>query len=226
MRVQKVIAQPLAAAEAVLNKDEKELGVAMIDIGSGSTNIAVFQQNAVWFTKILPVGGHSFTRDLAIGLQTSIEEAERIKKAIGTVSIERSETEDSIAIPGMGARSSRTITQKTVCDILRARAMELLELIGDQLQMATDGTPLNAGAVITGGGSELSGMTGLAEEVLNMPVRLGTPMGIRGLDEELLHPQYATVVGLTQFGVNDFMVATQSKGLRRFIGKVFSWIEK
>ena len=226
MRVQKVIAQPLAAAEAVLTKDEKELGVAMIDIGGGSTNIVVFQQGAVWFTKILPVGGNSFTRDLAIGLQTPIEDAERIKKASGTVSAETAETEEPVAVPGMGTRSARTVTRNTVHDILHARATELLEMIGDQLHMAANGVPLIAGAVITGGGGQLAGITELAEKVLHMPVRLGLPMGVIGLNDTLLHPEYATAVGLTLFGTKDHMAGQPADGMQRFVGKVLSWMEK
>ncbi|MDR0310499.1 MAG: cell division protein FtsA, partial [Acidobacteriota bacterium] len=223
MRVQNVIAQPLAAAEAVLTEDEKELGVAMIDIGGGSTDIAVYQQNAVRLTKILPVGGNSFTRDLAIGLQTPLEEAERIKKSSGSVLEKINETEDSLTIPGMGARPPRTVTQEDVCKILRARAMELLELIGGQLRAATDVTPLVAGAVITGGGSMLDGITELAEEILDMPARLGVPAGIRGLNNGLLHPRYATAVGLTLFGSDNSALGRPPKG---FIGKVLSWMEK
>ncbi|MCL2877193.1 MAG: cell division protein FtsA [Acidobacteria bacterium] len=226
MRVQKVIAQPLAAAEAVLTEDEKELGVAVIDIGGGSTSIAVLQHSSVRFTKILPVGGRSFTRDLAIGLQTPLEDAERIKRSSGTVSVKRTDAEDPVAVPGMGTRSSRTVTRKTVCDILRARAMELLELIGGQLRAATEGSTLVAGAVITGGGSMLDGITELAEEILNMPARQGFPMGIRGLSDELLHPEYATAVGLTLFDAENSMVGPPPGVVQRFVGKVLSWMEK
>ena len=226
MRVQKVIAQPLAAAESVLTKDERELGVAVIDIGGGSTNIAVIQHNSVRFTKILQVGGHSFTRDLSIGLQTPFEEAERIKKASGTVSTERAETEEDVEIPGMGMRSSHTVARNTVCNILRARAMELLEIIGNQLHMATDGYPLTACAVITGGGSQLDGMAELAEKILKMPVRPGTPMGIRGLSDDMQHPECASAAGLALFGANDHINGKKLNGIQRFFDRVLSWIEK
>jgi len=226
MRVQKVIAQPLAAAEAVLTKDEKELGVAMIDIGGGSTNIAVFRQNAVQFTKNLPIGGYSFTRDLAIGVQTPLEEAERIKKTSGTVLAQKVDVEETVTVPGMGVRSSRTVTRRTVCDILHARAMELLELIGDQIRAATDGSPLVAGVVITGGGGKLDGITELAEETLDMQARLGLPMGIHGMGEELQKPEYATAVGLTLFGAENPLVKPPPGGIQRFVGKFLSFMEK
>ena len=217
-----VIAQPLAASEAVLTEDEKELGVVMIDIGGGSTNLAVYQQSAVRLTKILPVGGNSFTRDLAIGLHTPLEEAERIKKSSGAVMPGVSETESSVMVPGTGTRPPRTVPQAEVCDILRARAVELLEMIGDELRAVTNGSPLVAGAVITGGGSMLDGITDLTEEILDMPVRLGVPMGISGLKNGLLHPQYATAVGLTLFNAENSMVKPQPGKLRRFLGKHFS----
>jgi len=222
MRVRKVIAQPLAAAEAVLTKDEKELGVAMIDLGGGSTNIAVFQQNAVRFTKTLPVGGHSFTRDLAIGLQTSLEDAERIKKDSGTVLSEKINEEDQVTVPGIGTRPPRTVERKIIGDILRARAIELLELIDAHIRMATDDSRLIAGIVITGGGSMLDGMIELAEEFFDMPVRLGLPMGIQGLKDELLHPEYATAVGLTLFYAGGSMPESSPKGMQWFFGKVLS----
>lgn len=226
MRVQKVIAHTLAAAEAVLTRDEKELGVAMIDIGGGSTNIAVFQRSAVQFTKTLPVGGNSFTRDLAIGLQTSIEDAERIKKDSGTVLSERDEAED-LTVSGIGARLPHTVERKNISNILRARAMELLELIGGQIRMATGGVPLIAGIVITGGGSMLDGIIELAEEFLDMPVRRGMPMGIQGLTDELLHPEYATAVGLTLFGARGpTLVTSPRRGTQWVFGKVLSWMEK
>jgi cell division protein FtsA len=226
MRVQKVIAQPLAAAEAVLTEDEKELGVAMIDIGGGSTNIAVFQQNMLRFTKIMPVGGHNFTRDLAVGIQTPIEDAERIKKDSGTVFACGNGAHESLTVPGIGMRPPHPVTQETIRDILRARAMELLELIGEQLRIATDGARLNAGAVITGGGSRLGGITELAEEILDVPARQGLPMGIRGLNVEFRQPEYAAAFGLTLLGAGDSTIGLPPNSAQRFVSRFLSWMEK
>ena len=226
MRVQKVVAQPLAAAEAVLTKDEKELGAVMIDIGGGSTNIAVFQRNAVRCTAILPIGGYSFTRDLAYGIQTPIEDAERIKKTSGTVLTEIADAEDHVTVPGIGTRSARPVERKNINDILRARAVELLELVDERLRSATDGSKLVAGIVITGGGSMLDGMMELAEEYLDMPARRGLPMGIQGLHDELVRPEYATAVGLTLFGAAGSVPVPSPKGMQWFYGKVLSLIEK
>jgi cell division protein FtsA len=203
MRVKKVILQQLASAEAVLTKDERELGTAIIDIGGGTTDIAVFLRNAVYFTSVMPVGGANFSRDLAIGLQTPMEEAERIKKDTGTVLTERVQEDEIIEAPGMGTRARRSVPRKYVCEILRARAVETLELIKDQISKAVENEKLIAGIVLTGGGSMLDGMLELAEETLGMPVRQGLPIGVRGLTNELSHPVYATAIGLALFGAEE-----------------------
>ncbi len=129
MRVKKVVLGQLASAEAVLTKDERELGTALIDIGGGTTDIAIFVRNAVQFTKVLAVGGAHFSRDLAIGLQTPMEHAERIKKDLGTVLIERIREGETAEVPGMGTRPARSVPRTAVCEILRDRAVELLELV-------------------------------------------------------------------------------------------------
>jgi cell division protein FtsA len=220
MRVKKVILQQLASAEAVLTKDEKELGAAVIDIGGGTTDIAVFMRNAVQFTKVLPVGGAHFTRDLAIGLQTPMTEAERIKKESGTVLTEKVQADETVQAPGMGTRAARSVPRSTVCNILRDRAVELLELVRDQLIKATENERLVAGIVITGGGSMLDGIMDLAEETLGLPVRQGLPLGVQGLTDELSHPVYATAIGLALFGAEE--AGYRRKGAARPNGS--SWI--
>ncbi len=197
MRVKKVILPQLASGEAVLTRDERELGTAVIDIGGGTTDIALFVKNAIHFTSILPVGGAHFTRDLAVGLQTPIEEAERIKKESGTVLLEKASEEETVEIPGIGTRSIRYLPRRMICQILRDRAVELFELVKDQIGRAIEGDNLIAGVVITGGGSMLDGIVDLAEGILEMPVRQGLPMGVQGLSQELSHPVYAASVGLT-----------------------------
>jgi cell division protein FtsA len=203
MRVRKVILQQLASAEAVLTRDERELGTAVIDIGGGTTDIAIYVRNAVQFTKVLPVGGAHFTRDLAIGLQTPIDEAERIKKESGSVLIERISEGEAVAVPGMGSRARRSIQRKMICHILRDRAVEILELVREQIWKAGESDRLVAGAVLTGGGSMLDGMLELTEDMLGMPVRQGLPLGVHGLPNELSHPVYATAIGLALFGAEE-----------------------
>jgi cell division protein FtsA len=227
MRVRKVILQQLASAEAVLTKDERDLGTAVIDIGGGTTDIAVFVRNAVQFTKVLPVGGAHFSRDLAIGLQTPMEDAERIKKESGTVLTERFSEDETIIVPGMGTRAARAVPRKAVCGILRDRAVELLELVKDQLWKVGESERLIAGAIITGGGSLLDGMLELAEETLGMPVRQGLPLGVRGLTDEVSHPVYATAVGLALFGAEEAGYRKKSSGKTNsspwLFNRILSW---
>jgi cell division protein FtsA len=227
MRVRKVILQQLASAEAVLTKDERELGTAVIDIGGGTTDIAVFVRNAVQFTKVLPVGGAHFSRDLAIGLQTPMEDAERIKRESGTVLTERFSEDETIIVPGMGTRAARAVPRKAVCGILRDRAVELLELVKDQLGKVAENERLIAGAIITGGGSLLDGMLELAEETLGMPVRQGLPLGVRGLTDEVSHPVYATAVGLALFGAEEAGYRKKSSGRANsspwLFNRILSW---
>jgi cell division protein FtsA len=228
MRVKKVILQQLASAEAVLTRDEKELGTAVIDIGGGTTDIAIFVRNAVQFTSVLPVGGAHFTRDLAIGLQTPMDEAERLKREMGTVLTERILEGETAEVPGMGTRSSRSVPRKLVCEILRARAVELLELIKDQIWKARENERLIAGVVVTGGGSMLDGMLELTEEALGMPVRQGLPIGVHGLTHELSHPVYATAIGLALFGAEE--AGFRKKGLGKagnspwLFNRILSWV--
>lgn len=230
MRVKRVILQQLASAEAVLTRDERELGTAVIDIGGGTTDIAVFIKNAVQFTKVLAVGGAHFTRDLAIGLQTPMEDAERIKKESGTVLTERTLEGEAVVISGMGTRAARSVSRRAICDILRDRAAEILELIKDQLWKAVENERLIAGVVITGGGSMLDGMLELTEEILGLPVRQGLPLGVRGLTEELSHPVYATSVGLALYGAEEAGYRKKNigktNGSSGFFGKILSWTGK
>jgi cell division protein FtsA len=227
MRVKRVILQQLASAEAVLTRDEKELGAVVIDIGGGTTDIAVFVKNAIQFTAVLPVGGAHFTRDLAIGLQTPMEDAERIKKESGTVLTERLLEGEAALVPGMGSRAARSVPRQIICGILRDRAVELLELIKDQIWKARENERLIAGVVLTGGGSMLDGMLDLTEDILGMPARQGLPLGVQGLTDELSHPVYATAIGLALFGAEDAGYRKKSPGRPNgapwLFNRILSW---
>ncbi len=200
MRVSKVMLQHLASAESVLTADEKDLGAAVVDIGGGTTDIALFARNAIRFTSFLPVGGAHFTRDLAIGLRIPIEEAERIKNESGSVLIDEIGSDEVVEAVGVGATEMRSYTRLSLCRFLRERACELLELVKDKLAGASDDDRAIAGIVLTGGGSALDGMVELAEEILQLPVRQGLPSGIQGLTDDLSHPVYATAIGLAKLG--------------------------
>jgi cell division protein FtsA len=229
MRVNRTVLQQLASAEAVLTPDEKELGAAVIDIGGGTTDVALFVKGSIRFTSVLPVGGAHFTRDLAVGLRTPIEDAERIKKAYGTVIEEKIADDEVVEVPGVGTRSARDLPRKMICDILTARGVELMELVKKQLISSGEQEKAVAGVVLTGGGSMLEGMLELSEQILEMPVRQGVPRSVHGLVDELCHPVYATAIGLAMFGAQE-----SGKGRKRhpgkagstplFINRLLSWV--
>lgn len=228
MRVSKVVLPQLAGARAVLTTDESELGAALIDIGGGTVDIALILRDALRYCYVLPVGGWHFTRDLAVGLRTTIEEAERIKKEHGSVHIQPTADDEVAEYVGVATRGPRDFPRSHICGILRARAVEMLELIKDRISRSGFRDQLAAGAVLTGGGSMLAGLLPLAEQILEMPVRQGLPQSLPGLPEDLIHPVYATAVGLTLF-------ASQNGGPHRsqcgkansttgFVNRFLSWI--
>ncbi len=229
MRVQRVILQNLASAESVLTPEERELGAAVIDIGGGTADIAVFARNAIRFTSVIPVGGLHFTRDLAIGLRTPMEDAERLKRDIGTLNGSTIAEDEIIEVPGIGARSTRQMPRKVACQMLQDRAVELMELIKGQLDRGCERKQLLGGAVLTGGGSLLPGMVDLAEQILEMPARLGIPLGVQGLTDALAHPAYACVVGLAALSTRSDGDPHRYSGnpgpLPGLINRVLSWVE-
>jgi cell division protein FtsA len=228
MRVRKVVLQQLASAEAVLTPDEKELGAVVIDIGGGTTDTALFVKKAIRSSSVIPVGGAHFTRDLAVGLRTPIEDAERIKKEFGSVMPEGIADDEVVETPGVGTRDPRNLPRKMVCEILRARAVELLELVKDQIATSGEREQLLAGAILTGGGSMLNGIIALAEEILEMPVRQGFAQDVQGLTEELSHPVYAGAIGLAIFearGGNDHMKpAGKGPSSPWPMSRILSWV--
>ncbi len=228
LRVGKVMLQHLASAESVLTADEKDLGVAVVDIGGGITDISLFAHNAIRFTSFLPIGGAHFTRDLAIGLRLPIEEAERIKKESGSVLVDEIEADEVVEAMGVGAGERRSCTRLSVCRYLKERAVELMELVKDKLSGTGESDFPIAGVVLTGGGSALDGMVELAEEILEMPVRQGLPYGVQGLTEDLSHPVYATAIGLAKLGFSQAFDRRNFPGKRNspswIINRFLSWV--
>jgi cell division protein FtsA len=203
MRVRKVVLQQLASAEAVLTRDEKDLGSAVIDIGGGTTDIAVYHNGSIRFTGVIPVGGMHFTRDVAVGLRTPVADAERLKKELGTVAVEGVAEDELVDAPGVASKGLRQVPRIVMARILQDRANELLELVRDEIARAGCTGQLVSGAVITGGGSLLDGMVEAAEEILQVPVRPGLPQGLTGLSNQLSHPVYATAIGLALLGTRE-----------------------
>ncbi len=229
MRVNRVILQNLASAEAVLTREEREMGASVIDIGGSTTDLATFARNNLRSTLVLPVGGLHFTRDLAIGLRTPIEDAERLKKEIGALDLSIIAEDETITVPGIGTRSARPMPRKLACQILLDRAVELLELIKENLAQVSDRDQSLGGVVLTGGGSLLAGLAELAERILEVPVRSGLPLGVHGLTEELVHPVYATAVGLALLSAKQvgdpFRISGKAGSPLSFVQRVLSWVE-
>ena len=196
IKVKRVILQSLASGEAVLTPEEKDLGTAIIDIGCGTTDIAVYIKDSICHTSVIPVAGFHFTNDLVEALHISREEAERIKLEFGSVLPEQIEPEDMLDTRELGTRGTLCFPRKEICEYLYDRGAELLNLVKDNIFESTARDKLIGGAVLTGGGSRMEGMVELAERILEMPVRLGIPDGFEGLTEELAHPAYSCAVGL------------------------------
>lgn len=195
-----IVLEPLASAQAVLSSDERDLGVCMIDIGGGTTDIAVFADGSIKNTAVLSLGGYHLTNDIAIGLRTPFEEAERIKKTFGVASARYLASDDVLTVPSVGGRRPREVSRKILCEIIEPRAEEILSLARQEIVRSGLADRIPSGIVLTGGASALAGISELAEEIFEAPVRLGSPENVGGLLEIVRSPMYATGVGLVNYG--------------------------
>jgi cell division protein FtsA len=201
-----IVLEPLASAEASLADDERELGVCLIDIGGGTTDVAVFGDGSIKHTSVLGLGGYHISNDIAVGLRTPFEEAERIKKRFGVAAARFLGSDDVISVPSVGGRRPREVSRKILCEIIEPRVDEILSLGRQAVVQAGLEGKIPAGLVLTGGCSALAGLIDLAEEIFEAPVRPGIPTNIGGLQDVVRGPMYATGVGLVLFG------ASQSRG--------------
>ena len=190
------VLEPLASAESSLTQDERDLGVCLLDIGGGTTDIVVFGGGVVRHTGTVAIGGDHFTNDLAVGLRTPIPEAEKIKRERGCAAAQLLKEDESFEIASVGDRPPRGIFSRMLTDIMEPRTQELLSLICDDLRRAGLDTQIPAGFVLAGGGARLNGLTELMEESFHLPVRIAEPWGITDMPEVVAQPEYATVVGL------------------------------
>ena len=193
--------EQLAIAESMLTRDEKELGVALIDIGGGTTDLAVFERGSLWHTAVLPVGGDHFTNDLAVGLRTPIPDAERLKVKHGCALSSLVEGDEAIEVPSVGGRRPRLLSRQVMAEILQPRAEEVFSLIREEILRAGFDRLLNAGVVLAGGGSLLPGIVEVAESIFDLPVRIGHPI-VPNVQDQDAALQFATAVGLALFGFN------------------------
>ncbi len=197
-----IVLEPLASAEASLAEDERDLGVCLIDIGGGTTDIAVFADGSIKHTSVLGLGGYHISNDIAVGLRTPFEEAERIKKKFGVAAARYLGSDDVISVRSVGGRRPRQVSRKILCEIIEPRVDEILSLARQELVKAGLEDKIPSGVVMTGGCSALEGLTDLAEEIFEAPVRPGTPSQIGGLQDVVRGPMYATGVGLALFGAS------------------------
>lgn len=200
LNVVDIVLEPLASAEAVLAGDERDLGVCLIDIGGGTTDLAVFADGSIQHTSVLGLGGYHITNDIAVGLRTPFEEAERIKKRFGVASARYLGSDDVITVPSVGGRRPREISRKILCEIIEPRVDEVLTLARQELLKAGLDGRIPSGVVLTGGCSALQGIADLAEEIFESPVRSGIPTRVGGLQDVVRSPMYATGVGLVLHG--------------------------
>ena len=194
-----VILEPLASSLAVLEEDEKELGVCLVDIGGGTTDIAVFSEGSIRHTAILPIAGDQVTKDIAIALRTPTHAAEEIKNKYGSALLRLAPEAEMIDVPGVGDQSTQKLPRSSLADVIEPRIEELFLLIQSELRHSGFEEILGAGVVLTGGSSRMEGMIELAEEVFRMPVRLGLPKYVGGLSEVVRSPVFSTGIGLVLF---------------------------
>jgi cell division protein FtsA len=195
-----IVLEQLASAEAVLTPDEKELGVALIDIGGGTTDIAIFVDGAIKHTSVLSLGGNHLTNDIAVGLRTPAQEAERIKQKWGCCLTSMVGKDETIEVPSVGGREPRVLSRQLLAEILEPRVEEIFTLVNRELIKSGFENRISSGLVLTGGSAILPGMPELGEQIFNLPVRRGLPQGIGGLADVVNSPIYATAVGLVKYG--------------------------
>lgn len=202
LNVEHLVVQQLASSQAVLTRDERDLGVILVDIGGGTADIAVFSGGAVVHTAVIALGGDHVTRDIAIGLGCAAPDAEALKRRYGVAVRKRVERDETFEIPGVGGRPARQASKRMLAEIIEPRVGEIFGLVAAELSRAGINTILPAGAVITGGCTELEGMAELAERALGVSVRVGVPRDLRGPFSDLAVPGYATSVGLVLYAAS------------------------
>ncbi len=229
LTVSDIILEQLASSHAVLTEDEKELGVCLVDIGGGTTDIAVFADGAIRHTAVIPIAGDQVTNDIAIALRTPTQSAEEIKLNYACAVVDLANANQTIEVPSVGERPGRRIASKVLAEVVGARYEELFSLVQAELRRSGFEDLVTAGIVLTGGASAVSGVTVLAESVFQMPVRLGMPQHVKGMSDIMQNPAYATGIGLllhgyqqqTEYGY-DPALGTSVKGLW---GRMRSWLQ-
>ncbi len=228
--VRDLVLEPLASSYAVLTQDERELGVALLDFGGGTSDIAIFFDGSIRHTSVIGFGGEYVTRDIALGLKTPLEQAEKIKLEHGCALESRARDDQVISIPGVGGRPPREVSRGVLASIIQPRIQEIFELALHEIRNSGCYDLLTTGVVLTGGGALLEGVDELAEEVLGLPVKIGRPIGLGGLMETAGSPIYSTGVGLVLYGMvhqdqMDVFRGDESKIFQKIFRRMKQWFE-
>ncbi|MFQ5737997.1 MAG: cell division protein FtsA [Acidobacteriota bacterium] len=213
--VDAVVMQQLASSQSILSEDEMELGTVLVDIGGGTTDLAVYSHKSICHSAVLAMGGAMITKDIAIGLRTPIQEAEQLKKEAGCAFPESVPSEEVVEISEVGSGCQRSVSRQRLCRIVRARCDEILQAVAKTIHEVGVDQELITGLVLTGGGSLLDGLRDRAEQITEMPVRLGYPVNVVAPESEVFHPAYCTALGLIQYARNQGRLAQFQWGTLR-----------
>jgi len=232
VEVEGIALEQFAAADAVLAPDETEMGVALIDVGGGTTSMVIYERGALRHIAVLPTGGEHVTNDIAVGLRTPVPEAERIKRRFGCALASLVDHEDTLEVPSVGGRKARVLSRQILCEIIQPRVEEIFAMVAEELVRSGFDRSLHAGVVLTGGGAMLEGITEIAEDALDVPVRKGAPADLGGLADTVTTPQYSTAVGLAMYGARQrrqvpfrpahpFLLTRMSVVVREWFNEIF-----
>ena len=229
LEVSDLVLQPLASSVATLTEDEKELGVCLVDIGGGTTDIAVFKQGSIRHTAVVPIAGDQMTNDIAVAFRTPTQSAEDIKVKYGCALRQLADAKEIVEVPGVDGRDPRQLSLQTLAEVIEPRVVELYEFVLNELRRSGMEEMIASGIVITGGSSLMKGMVELGEEIFHMPVRMGMPRYVGGLSEVVSNPRYATGVGLVLMGKQQverhIQGQLETSSFERVWDKMRSWFQ-
>lgn len=229
LAVDEIILEQLASAYSVLTEDEKELGVCLVDIGGGTSDIAIFTEGSIRHTGVIPIAGDQVTNDIAMALRTPTDDADEIKVKYACALTQLANGADSIKVPSVGDRPPREMSRQALAEVVEPRYVELFTLVQQELQRSGFQDMLAAGIVLTGGTSKMEGVVDLAEEIFHAPVRIGAPHNVAGLADIVRNPIYSTGVGLLLYGLKQFQeqggIITKGEPRITLVSRVKSWFQ-